>query len=71
MRAHLGIAEFAMRAGFDLAAQLLGHGLHAVADAQHRHAQIKDQPAAPGACRLGDRLRPAGEDDAARARNPG
>ena len=27
---------------FDLASELVGHGLHAVADAQHRHTQLED-----------------------------
>ena len=40
-RAHFGVAEFAHQAVLDLAAQLRGHGLHAVADAQHRHAQLE------------------------------
>ena len=40
-RAHCGEAEFALVAAFDLAAQLVRHGLHAVADAQHRHAQLE------------------------------
>jgi hypothetical protein len=40
MGAHLGVAEFAVIAPLDLAAQLHGHSLHAVADAQHRHAQV-------------------------------
>ncbi|MNS88134.1 hypothetical protein D3C72_1220980 [compost metagenome] len=40
MGAHLGVAEFAMVAPLHLAAQLHGHGLHAVADAQHRHAEV-------------------------------
>ncbi|MCY1359310.1 hypothetical protein D9M69_458740 [compost metagenome] len=38
--AHLGVAELALVAPLDLAAKLHGHGLHAVADAQHRHAQV-------------------------------
>ena len=33
----LGAAELAMVARLDLAAELLRHGLLAVADAQHRH----------------------------------
>jgi hypothetical protein len=40
-RAHRGKAEFALVAAFDLAAQLVRHGLHAVADAQHRHAELE------------------------------
>src|SRR5471032_3171631 len=39
--AHFGVAEFAHQAVLDLAAQLGRHGLHAVADPQHRHAQFE------------------------------
>ena len=39
--AHFGIAKFAGVPGFNLAAQLLRHGLHAVANAQHRNAEFK------------------------------
>jgi hypothetical protein len=38
--AHLGVAEFPGVRTLDLAAQLVGHGLHAVANAQHRQAQL-------------------------------
>ena len=41
MRTHFGVAEFAGVGAFDLAAQLIGHGLHAVANAQHRDTQLK------------------------------
>ncbi|MNS62223.1 hypothetical protein D3C72_952770 [compost metagenome] len=41
MGADFGIAEFAVVGKADHAAQLLRHGLHAVADAQHRHAQFE------------------------------
>ncbi len=34
-------AEFPMTGRFDLTAELRGHGLHAVANAEHRHAQRK------------------------------
>jgi hypothetical protein len=40
-RAHGRKAELALVAAFDLAAELVRHGLHAVADAQHRHAQFE------------------------------
>ena len=40
-RAHFGVAELAHLAGLDLAAELLRHGLHAVADAEHRHAELE------------------------------
>ena len=36
-----GVAELALVAAFDLAAELERHRLHAVADAQHRHAQLE------------------------------
>ncbi len=36
--AHLRVAEFVHGAGLDAAAELRGHRLHAVADAEHRHA---------------------------------
>ncbi len=41
MGPHLGVTELALVPAFHLAAQLLRHGLHAVADAQHRHAQLE------------------------------
>ncbi|MNW09567.1 hypothetical protein D3C71_2065940 [compost metagenome] len=41
MGAHFCVAEFAAVGAFDLAAQLGRHGLHAVADAQHRQAQLE------------------------------
>jgi len=37
---HLGVTELAGVAPRHFAAQLHGHGLHAVADAQHRHAGV-------------------------------
>jgi hypothetical protein len=40
-RAHRGKAELALVAALDLATELVGHGLHAVADAQHRNAQFE------------------------------
>ncbi|MDT4821147.1 hypothetical protein FQZ97_543100 [compost metagenome] len=41
MRADFGVAEFAVVGEADHAAQLLRHGLHAIADAQHGHAQLE------------------------------
>ncbi len=41
MGAHFGVAKLAAVGAFDLAAQLGGHGLHAVADAQHGNAQLE------------------------------
>ena len=40
-RPHLGIAELAVRARLDLAAELHRHREHAVADAEHRHAELQ------------------------------
>ena len=39
----LGAAELAVVAALDLAAELLRHGLLAVADAEHRHAGVEDR----------------------------
>ncbi len=41
-RADLGIAELVHVARLDGAAELRGHGLHAVADAEHGHAELPD-----------------------------
>ncbi len=41
VRSNFGIAEFAHAARFDTPAELLRHGLHAVADAQNRHALLE------------------------------
>ncbi len=38
-RPDLRRAEFPVRGSFDLTAELRGHGLHAIANSQHRHAQ--------------------------------
>jgi hypothetical protein len=45
---HFGITEFTQVGGADLAAQLLGHGLHAVADAQHRQPELEHDFGARG-----------------------
>ncbi len=61
-----GAAEFLMLAQGDAAAQFVAHRLHAVADAQHRHAELK-YDAGRARCRtLGDRGRAARQDDRAR-----
>ena len=39
--ANFGIAKLARVASFDLATQLLGHGLHAITNAQNRNTQLK------------------------------
>ena len=43
---------------------MLGHGLHAVADAQHRHALLERRLRGPRGLGGGDGFRAAGEDDA-------
>lgn len=59
-----GVAEFVFFTGDHGAAQLLGHGLHAVADAQHRHALLERRLRGPRGLGGGDGFRAAGEDDA-------
>ena len=59
-----GIAEFAVIAGQHAAAQLLRHGLHAVADAEHRHAELEHRLRRARRLLVGDRLGAAREDDA-------
>ncbi len=62
----LGAAEFAVMPGLDLAAELLRHGLLAVADAEHRHAGLVDRLRRERRVLLEHRSRAAGEDDAFR-----
>ncbi len=66
LRPHLGVAEFAVRSRFDLAAELLGHGLHPIANAQHRHTQFKHKLRSAGRVGHSDGFRPAGQDDSTR-----
>ena len=40
--AYFGVTEFALRAAFNATAELLGHRLHAVADAENGHAGFED-----------------------------
>ena len=63
-RAHLGIAELAHPARLDLAAQLLRHGLHAVADSQYGNAQLEHRLRCPIVRFLVGRHVAAGQDDA-------
>ena len=58
----LGAAEFAMMTGLDRAAELLGHGLFAVADAEHRHARVVNLLRGERGIRIVHRGRTAGED---------
>ena len=62
--ADLGIAELMHGAGLDLAAELLRHGLHAVADAQHGDVQIPHGLRRGGRIGLQHRLGATGKDDA-------
>jgi hypothetical protein len=64
--ADLGVAELVHPAGLHLAAELLRHGLHAVADAEHGNFRIPDGLRCEGGIFLQHRLGAAGEDDAFR-----
>ena len=63
----LRVAELAMIGRRDAATELLRHGLHAVADAEHRHAGLEHRRGRARRLGVGHRLGAAGEDDAARA----
>ncbi len=65
-RPHLRIAEFAHASGLDRAAQLRGHRLHAVADAEHRHALRPHGGRRARRIALRHAVRPAREHDALR-----
>ena len=59
-----GLSVFAHRRGADLCAEFLTHQLHAVADAEHRHAEMEQLiRAGAGAGKIAA-VRSAGEDDA-------
>lgn len=64
--AHPRIAELLVIGGFHPAAQLARHGLHAVADAEYRHAGLEDGLGDPRAVVHRHGLRPAGEDKTGR-----
>ena len=66
MRPHFGVTKFADIAEFDLAAELFGHRLHAVADAEHRHAEIEHDLRRARRTAFGDRIRAARQNDALR-----
>jgi hypothetical protein len=55
--------ELAVWRGRDLAAERVGHQLHAVADAEHRHARLVDARHAVRRACVGDALRPARQHD--------
>ena len=53
--------------GFDFSARLLSHRLHAVANAEHGHAELKHNLRRARRITLGHRIGSAREDDAFRA----
>ena len=59
----VGMAELALAGRHHLAAEVAGEQLHAVADAEDRHAEFEQLLGDGRGARLVDRLRPAGEDD--------
>ncbi len=65
-RADLGVAEFAHLARHHLATELGRHRVHAVADAEHRHAELEHGLRRGRRARGGHRFGAAGEDDAVR-----
>ena len=64
------MAELAPVRAADGTAELRRHGLHSVADAEHRHAQVEDGVGNPRRPPFGHRFRPAGEDHASRRKDP-
>ncbi len=67
-RAHLGVAELVHGARLDPATELRGHGLHAVADAEHRDPELEHGRGRRRRARLRYRLGTARQDDAARTK---
>ena len=65
-RPDLGVAELTHLRALDLAAELLGHRLHPVADSEDRDAEIPDRLGRAWGLLLVHRRGPAGEDDPAR-----
>ena len=63
---HLGLAVFALLARLDLAAKLLAHQLHAVANPKNRDAKLEDAAVDSRRSFLKDAVRAAGEDYALR-----
>ena len=63
-------AELAMVGGFDGAAEPVDHGLLAIADAEHRHAEAEDERRRGRRALRRHRGRPAGQDNRLRAEFP-
>src|SRR4029077_14453351 len=61
---------FALGGGCHHAAELLRHGLHAVADAEYRDPELEHRRRRAWRFLVGHRFRPAGEDHATRAEGP-
>ena len=61
---HLCIAIFMLIRVFDHTTQLRRHGLHAVADTQHRYTTVKHDLRCLRRITSGNRFRPAGQDKA-------
>src|SRR5690554_1864108 len=61
---HLGITKLALLGAGHSAAELLGHGLHAIANAQNRDAFVEQAFRSTGTTQLGYRLRTTGQNDA-------
>jgi hypothetical protein len=66
MRADFRIAKLADMADFHLAAELLRHQLHAIADAKHRHTQVEHDLRRARRASIGDGVRATRQDDAFR-----
>ena len=64
--AHLRRPELAVGGGFDFPAELGGHGLHAIANSEHRNAHRKCAARRLGPLRFVNGLGAAGQDDGAR-----
>jgi GMP synthase (glutamine-hydrolysing) len=62
----VGVAEFALPGAPYLAAEDVGHQLHAVADAEHRRADVEERRIAPRRVGVRHALGSAGENDAGR-----
>ncbi|MNM73733.1 hypothetical protein D3C81_854730 [compost metagenome] len=64
LQLHFGMAEFALVGRFRATAQLLGHGLQAVADAEQRQAAVEHFLRCGRCARQRGGFRAAGQDDA-------
>ena len=65
-RTHFGITKLTYGSALDFATELRRHRLHAVADAEHRHAERKHRSRGARCIALPNRVGAAGENDAAR-----